>query len=608
MNPIAFMKYLKAIAKKDKGIVVDDKEASLLLNGEKIPVTTEKYSTMTVELLKSFVDEKKYYKQFFNDLIEKDNSKFSFIIEDELGRKEYFDYKKLDIISAFEWAKDNDKLKNEEIEKFKLLKMSSELSAFLDKYKGEKRSINIDGKFVTLPVISFINLLSMEEEEIAKVISKEEFNDLSLNEFVFALDNFLDETKILERFNLPNTYLNNLSKLKEIVDITYINRCIDNDNTYLKKVQVSENFKQELLSDILSHFDKLEKAYYIYYRMCYLLTYDGEQFARRENKDYEIAHHDFDRIKTIDSRNNKIVCYEFNAIYANMLRELGINYELNGDRMYSLGHASLTFRVDNYLVNADSTVGLIKSDLSYAKNGMKLLGFTLESENSKTKEEFYRKIETVNKFIKMQNDKKYFGTVRELNKFAYSIPSDLDLETKTALFITMSNNSNLPIVDKIPYQIELKNKLFPKNANTKKVFNINYLSKKEMVFRNEKYSPICLITLNENGVEEDFINNTYIELNSNNTITYNINEVKYRFENNDYAYTKGNNRFVPGIGYIAHKDGSSQDSYRIGEFFEKDANKEMFSSMFNETSNENNYSSYIKDNVTESKEERRKRI
>jgi len=34
----------------------------------------------------------------------------------------------------------------------------------------------------------------------------------------------------------------------------------------------------------------------------------------------------------------------------------------------------------------------------------------------------------------------------------------------------------------------------------------------------------------------------------------------------------------------------------------------MFSSMFNETSNENNYSSYIKDNVTESKEERRKRI
>jgi len=431
---------------------------SLLLNGEKIPVTTEKYSTMTVELLKSFVDEKKYYKQFFNDLIEKDNSKFSFIIEDELGRKEYFDYKKLDIISAFEWAKDNDKLKNEEIEKFKLLKMSSELSAFLDKYKGEKRSINIDGKFVTLPVISFINLLSMEEEEIAKVISKEEFNDLSLNEFVFALDNFLDETKILERFKLPNTYLNNLSKLKEIVDITYINRCIDNDNTYLKKVQVSENFKQELLSDIPSHFDKLEKAYYIYYRMCYLLTYDGEQFARRENKDYEIAHHDFDRIKTIDSRNNKIVCYEFNAIYANMLRELGINYELNGDRMYSLGHASLTFSVDNYLVNADSTVGLIKSDLSYAKNGMKLLGFTLESENSKTKEEFYRKIETVNKFIKMQNDKKYFGTVRELNKFAYSIPSDLDLETKTALFITMSNNSNLPIVDKIPYQIELKNK------------------------------------------------------------------------------------------------------------------------------------------------------
>lgn len=611
MSPLSFMKYLKNIAKRDKGVLINEEEASTLLNGEKIPTISGNYTTMTVELLKSFVDDKKYYKQFFNDLIEKDNSKFSFIIEDELGRKEYYDYKKLDIISAFEWAEDNEKLRDDEIEKFKLLKMSSELSSFIDKYKDEKRSVNIDGKFVTLPVISFINMLSMSSDDMSKIIQDDEFSDLSLNEFVFALDNFLDETKIFERFKLPDTYLNNLEKLKEVVDITYINRCIDSDSTYLKRARINDEFKEELLDGMPEEFDKLQKAYYIYHKMCYLLTYDGEQFARRENKDYEIPHHDFDRISTINSVNNKIVCYEFNAIYASMLREFGINYELVGDRMYSLGHASLTFRVDKFLVNADSTVGLIKSDLSYAKNGMRLCGFTLENSNSKSLEEFSQKIDKVNSYIKNNNPQKYTGTISELYKFGYTIPSDLDNEVKTTLFITMSNNSNLPVIDKIPYQIELKNRMFPKQENKEAtVFKINYLSKKEKTFREEKYSPICLISFNENGVENDYLNNSYIELNDKNVIYYNLDEVKYKFRNGEYAYTKGNNRTVPGVGFISYNDEARHTDYNVAlKNNEERNNFKRFNELFEDNPNKiDNYREDIFNSSYSIKEENNKKI
>ena len=78
-------------------------------------------------------------------------------------------------------------------------------------------------------------------------------------------------------------------------------------------------------------------------------------------------------IKNISLDSPNVVCYEFNAIYANLLKRLGINYEVKSrSKTYGDGHAYLTFRADDYIVNADSLPSIIGSDLLNAKVGQEL--------------------------------------------------------------------------------------------------------------------------------------------------------------------------------------------------------------------------------------------
>ena len=553
------LNYLKRISEEDKAIQVNQEEIETALSGERIPTPTlTEYSTITVELLKLMTDDNKYYKQVYSQLVEKQSPEVTLRTTDEIGFRKDYDYNKFKIIDAAEWAINNNRLNLDEVEKLKILKMSAEFQEFVRKYSGETQYTVIEGNYVSLPIRELIDVMTYPKEDIEVILLRGKHNGLTIEELMYSLDVFLDENKIMDKYYIPDSVRKNIEHLRQEVDITYINRCLEYQNNYLKRVEVNDGFRAYLLSNLNPEFDTLQKAFCIYYKMCNSLTYDQEQYARREDKDYEIKHHDINRIKEIDQNNNRVVCYEFNAIYASLLKDLGLKFELEGPMDYAKGHAALIFRADKFIVRADSTVGLIKSDLAYAKNGLILTGFTLENNNRKTYEEFVKKIDEVYYYLSKNKDKKYTGTVSDLRVFEQTLPKDLDIGSKAKLFVNLSLNSNLPSIDKIPYELKLKKVLFEKDNMFQERFTINYISKRE-VSEEEHYGTTRLITFNDNGVD-DIERNNYIAINSNNNIEgLSYSDIEYRLMNGEYKIAQTDKRVIPGFN-INQMNGIFEDN------------------------------------------------
>lgn len=545
MDINGFINHLKKISTEEKSVLVPGEEIYNAMQGEIIPNKIDNYSTMTLEMLKLSADDKKYYKEIYNRLIEKHDSNITFRTINDDGVKKDFAFNKFRIIDAFEWADENNRLTNEEKEKYKLLKMSVEFNKFIESYSKDTSSTIIEGEFVNLPVKSFIDLMTAEEEKLNEIISSGKYLGYDLDKFVYALDDFLDKNHIIDKFHIPTDVSTNLAKISENVDIMHINRCVDYEYTYLDKTKVNPSFKEEIFSSIPEDFDTFEKAFYIYYKMCLLLTYDEEYFAKRSLQAKNI-HKDFTRLPNITKENNKVICYEFNAIYARLLKDLGIKYELNGSHNYGEGHAYLTFRIDKFLVNADSTVGMIKSDLGYAKNGLLLTGFTIENTNEKTKKLFEEKVDKVYNYIKSNNDSNYkhTGTVRELAYLEKALSMDLSLEEKVAIFISMCKDSTLEVMDRIPYEIKLKGILFKDNKKEKEQFAINYISCETDPNR---YQTTKILTYNKKGIDNVKTNKyIFIDQNSNMHKT-NLDEIKDYLSLGIYKGLLNDKHTIPGI-------------------------------------------------------------
>ena len=202
MDLNAILNDLRSKSVEEKGITIRQAELSKAFNGDVIP-TLDEYSAMTVELLKLSTDDRTYYKEFYNNLIEKQAASLVFKTVDAAGKKEEYQFNKFQIIDAMEWAKDNNKLTQDEIEKCKLLKMSVEFTNFVEKYQNEKTCTVIEGDFVTVPASSLIELMTMNEASLKEVIKNNSYKEQKLDYVVFALDDFLENKKILDKYYIP---------------------------------------------------------------------------------------------------------------------------------------------------------------------------------------------------------------------------------------------------------------------------------------------------------------------------------------------------------------------------------------------------------------------
>lgn len=238
----------------------------------------------------------------------------------------------------------------------------------------------------------------------------------------FKMDNLPELVVYYKRLLSQPNYLEAYDKFFNELDQDMINNITSNQTKH--SFEINADIKNFVLKDMPSDLTKLEKAIYIYSKLCKILDYDMEYYNDNANKKF-IAE---ESISDVDLSNNNVVCYTFSYIYSGLLREIGIDQikeaKINKGEFVNK-HASVEFIVDNIVIMADSTLaGAEIGDLPTLKvenkiNGLRCSQFNIEKQN---------KVNQAKKKVEMILEKE--KTDEETN---YFLPSQERLDSMTSI-------------------------------------------------------------------------------------------------------------------------------------------------------------------------------
>ena len=238
----------------------------------------------------------------------------------------------------------------------------------------------------------------------------------------FKMDNLPELVVYYKRLLSQPNYLEAYDKFFNELDQDMINNITSNQTKH--SFEINADIKNFVLKDMPSDLTKLEKAIYIYSKLCKILDYDMEYYNDNANKKFISE----ESISDVDLSNNNVVCYTFSYIYSGLLREIGIDQikeaKINKGEFVNK-HASVEFVVDNIVIMADSThAGAEIGDLTTLKvenkiNGLRCSQFNIEKQN---------KVNQAKKKVEMILEKE--KTDEETN---YFLPSQEKLDNMTSI-------------------------------------------------------------------------------------------------------------------------------------------------------------------------------
>ena len=335
----------------------------------------------------------------------------------------------------------------------------------------------------------------------------------------FKMDNLPELVVYYKRLLSQPNYLEAYDKFFNELDQDMINNITSNQTKH--SFEINADIKNFVLKDMPSDLTKLEKAIYIYSKLCKILDYDMEYYNDNANKKF-IAE---ESISDVDLSNNNVVCYTFSYIYSGLLREIGIDQikeaKINKGEFVNK-HASVEFVVDNIVIMADSTLaGAEIGDLTTLKvenkiNGLRCSQFNIEKQN---------KVNQAKKKVEMILEKE--KTDEETN---YFLPSQERLDSMTSidkyiLFNDLVAATPLTGVSLLGYIQVLKDRL-----------NLYIITKVEKDL--DQNDLIINIKLKPLGVEKTYFENAAIsyKINARNKeIIYNGSNFVNRLSNNSVS-------------------------------------------------------------------------
>ena len=335
----------------------------------------------------------------------------------------------------------------------------------------------------------------------------------------FKMDNLPELVVYYKRLLSQPNYLKAYDEFFNGLDQDMINNITSNQTKH--SFEINADIKNFILKDMPSDLTKLEKAIYIYSKLCKILDYDMEYYNDNANKKF-IAE---ESISDVDLSNNNVVCYTFSYIYSGLLREIGIDQikeaKINKGEFVNK-HASVEFVVDNIVIMADSThAGAEIGDLTTLKvenkiNGLRCSQFNIEKQN---------KVNQAKKKVEMILEKE--KTDEETN---YFLPSQEKLDSMTSidkyiLFNDLVAATPLTGVSLLGYIQVLKDRL-----------NLYIITKVEKDL--DQNDLIINIKMRPLGVEKTYFENV--------AISYKINARNKEIIYNGSNFVNGlSNHFVP---------------------------------------------------------------
>ena len=204
--------------------------------------------------------------------------------------------------------------------------------SFVEKIRDTIYETQIDGKKCILPVDNIVRFLSLSPENLKDICITDpdgKIGQLSKTEFAYAASEYLKKNKITENYVFSDNMERRINSLAsgQYIDSSAVNKLLETEDTLYEKVELNPELHDAILEQMPDGLSGLEKAAYIYAKMCTILTYDNKFMAAYQKGEAAEKHKSLDYVGQISPDNNEVVCFEFNMIYAKMLDEQGLHFK-----------------------------------------------------------------------------------------------------------------------------------------------------------------------------------------------------------------------------------------------------------------------------------------
>ncbi len=318
---------------------------------------------------------------------------------------------------------------------------------------------------------------------------------------------------------------------------------------------INPNLRTHILENIHGDWPLVTKAAYIYQQLCETLQYSTEYLLDEDR--VRNWYTNPDNLEYIDGvKNNNVVCFTFNAIFAQLLIDSDVCQEdmivlkelLTDDgKSFAPLHATLSFTTnDSHSFNVDSTQDLFrKCELALAKfNICAFSGWTSKSDDPNQKEKDIDSLGKAREQILSSTDPlkaltyQYLGIKGEDYK-------QMPLQERFDFYMTYLHNTPEYSLESFTYLLMLKDALFTKEELGKQSYKCNF----EVSFLKDATTKElrALILFNPEGYGKDkgFENFDFLQIYEfsvrDRTITSGIDreDIAERLETMQYVQPKG---------------------------------------------------------------------
>ena len=127
-----------------------------------------------------------------------------------------------------------------------------------------------------MPVISFLNFLTLPADEYHKIVEDSSIPTIfgfDKRIFAYACTSYFNKD-LLDEYFFPKTFLSRLDALRkyEYIDYESLEKLSESKDDITSKANINPALKEAVLESLPEHFSALEKALYIYFKLCEILT------------------------------------------------------------------------------------------------------------------------------------------------------------------------------------------------------------------------------------------------------------------------------------------------------------------------------------------------
>lgn len=424
--------------------------------------------------------------------------------------------------------------------------------SFVEKIRDTIYETQIDGKKCILPVDNIVRFLSLSPEDLKDICITDpdgKIGQLSKTEFAYAASEYLKKNKITENYVFSDNIERRINSLTsgQYIDFSAVNKLLETEDTLYEKVELNPELYDVILEQMPDGLSGLEKAAYIYAKMCTILTYDNKFMAANQEGEAAEKHKSLDYVGQISPDNNEVVCFEFNMIYAKMLDEQGLHFKSEYKNLigedYGDGHANLEFRDGKFIVRADSVASILGGDIARAKLGLPLTGFECESPNPRTQKEFQDKVSAMYELVQSQErDNDPWNEYDSLTENLHPVEFD---EKKTILLDRLKS-TNLRGIDAMSYALQLRKTLFSEQERKDNV-SIVVLRNNAVNGDGPKLEAGAVIAMSGSNLDNRDGNTSYYYLSSERELTsLTLEDIKSKLDDGTFEYIERKDPKIPG--------------------------------------------------------------